>query len=60
MQTNSGEQYFTFTCLAAWLIYEKCRLNPSVAIEPEQFADPNVVLSGLEAFTVKSTNTNVT
>lgn len=46
MSTNSGEQYFTFTCLAAWLIYDKCKLNPKVPIEPEEFANPNAVLNG--------------
>jgi estrogen-related receptor beta like 1 len=41
--TNSGEQYYAFVTLAAWLI-KKC--NRSINM-PQESDDPNMVISGI-------------
>ena len=42
--TNSGEQFYTFVCLAAWLIKEKCKIQLKTDINPEDYEDPNVYI----------------
>lgn len=42
--TNPGEQFYTFVCLAAWLIKEKCKIPIKNEINPEEYEDPNVYI----------------
>ncbi|XP_074597106.1 intraflagellar transport 57 [Brevipalpus obovatus] len=44
VQTNPGEQFYLFSCLASWLIKDKCHLSMSVDLNPQDFEDPNVII----------------
>lgn len=45
---NQGEQFYTFSCLAAWLIKSKCKLQvPNTTLNPQDYEDPNVTISAI-------------
>ena len=43
IQTNSGEQFFVFTSLSAWLI----RKTGTAFVQPQEFDDPNTSISNI-------------
>jgi estrogen-related receptor beta like 1 len=46
IQSNPGEQFFTFSCLSAWLIKRRSGLDlGSRDLRPQEFEDPNVTIS---------------
>lgn len=57
-QLNPGEQFFTFSCLAAWLIKRKCNLQvPNDTLNPQDYEDPNVTITAIVDALRKIVNT---
>ncbi|RWS31775.1 intraflagellar transport protein 57-like protein [Leptotrombidium deliense] len=46
VQTNPGEQFYTFSCLSAWLIKTKCKFTES-HLNPQEYEDPNVTIHAI-------------
>lgn len=46
IQSNPGEQFYTFSCLSSWLIKRRSGLElGSQELNPREFGDPNVTIS---------------
>lgn len=42
--SNAGEQFYTFSCLCAWLVKSKCRLPIEGPLNPQDYEDPHLTI----------------
>ncbi|KAI1285995.1 Intraflagellar transport protein 57 -like protein [Halotydeus destructor] len=47
LQSNPGEQFYTFSCLSAWLIKNKCKLPIQGSLNPQEYEDPNLTIAAI-------------